>query len=69
MAFWGPVLGILFGVYIVLHVLPGFVIDTLEKRRRKKQFQKNLKKIRPNSNSRLDTPKASEVAKNEWGGA
>jgi len=69
MAVWGPVLGILFGVYLVLRVLPGFVVDTLETRRRKKQFQKNVKKIRQDTDSRLNTHKVSEVAKNEWGGA
>jgi len=68
MAFWGPVLGVLFGVYLVLRVLPGFVVDTLETRRRKKQFPKNIKEIRQNT-SLPDTHKVSEVAKNEWGGA
>jgi len=69
MAFWGPVLGLLFGVYLVLRVLPGFVVDTLEKRRRKKQFQNNVKEIRQNTSNRPDTHRVSEVAKNEWGGA
>ena len=69
MAFWGPVLGVLFGVYLVLRILPGFLIDTLANRRRQKQFKEYGTKINQSTHHTQPTGTARESSKSEWGGA
>ena len=69
MAFWGPILGVFFGIYLVIRVFPGFVVEELEKHRRKKHFNLYTAKLKNNITPQPEAPKVRELAKNDWSSA